>query len=287
MADSGILDTLREGILVADGAMGTMLESAGLKPGMCPELWNVENADAVTGVHRGYADAGADVVLSNTFGASRPKLERYDLGERVAEINAAAVALVRSIGGPFVAASVGPSGKILEPYGDASVAELSEAFEEQMTGCRDADIIWVETMTDIGEARAAVDAAKRATDLPIALTFTYDDTPSGPRTMMGVTPEAAAAEIGDVAVLGVNCGTMDGCMAALQAYRDAGAEMPLVARANAGLPKWEHGRTVFPEGPAAYAESVRPLKEIAGIIGGCCGTTPAHIAAVAAVVREG
>ncbi|MBT5710744.1 5-methyltetrahydrofolate--homocysteine methyltransferase, partial [Candidatus Poribacteria bacterium] len=99
MADSGILDTLREGILVADGAMGTMLESAGLKPGMCPELWNVENADAVTGVHRGYADAGADVVLSNTFGASRPKLERYDLGERVAEINAAAVALVRSIGG--------------------------------------------------------------------------------------------------------------------------------------------------------------------------------------------
>ena len=287
MADGGILDRLSEGILIADGAMGTMLESAGLKPGACPELWNIENADAVRAVHRGYADAGADVVLANTFGGSRPKLERYGLAERVAEINAAAVALVRSIGGPFVAASIGPTGRILEPYGDASVEELSEAFAEQMSACGEADIVWVETMTDLGEARAAVDAANQATDLPVALTFTYDDTPSGPRTMMGVTPEAAASEIGDVAILGVNCGTMDGCLAALQGYREAGAEMPLVARANAGLPKWEHGRTVFPEGPAAYAESVRPLKEIAGVIGGCCGTTPAHIAAVAAVVREG
>ncbi|MAF12464.1 5-methyltetrahydrofolate--homocysteine methyltransferase, partial [Candidatus Poribacteria bacterium] len=117
MADGGILDRLSEGILIADGAMGTMLESAGLKPGACPELWNIENADAVRAVHRGYADAGADVVLANTFGGSRPKLERYGLAERVAEINAAAVALVRSIGGPFVAASIGPTGKILEPYG--------------------------------------------------------------------------------------------------------------------------------------------------------------------------
>jgi 5-methyltetrahydrofolate--homocysteine methyltransferase len=281
MADSGILASLRDGILVADGAMGTMLEAAGMLPGVCPEPWNVENPDAVANVHRGYADAGAGVVLTNTFGGSRTKLERYGLGDRVTEINAAAVDVARGVGAPFVAASIGPTGKILEPYGDATVDELTDAFTEQIAACRDAGIIWVETMTDIGEARAAVTAARRSTDLPIALTFTYDSTRSGPRTMMGVTPEAVAAELGDVAILDVNCGTLDVCVAALRGYRDAGA------RANAGLPRWEHGRTVFPEGPADYAESIRPLAEIAGVIGGCCGTTPAHIKAVAAVIREG
>ncbi len=287
MPDSGILASLRDGILVADGAMGTMLEAAGMQPGVCPELWNVENADAVANVHRGYADAGAGVVLTNTFGGSRTKLERYGLGDRVTEINAAAVDVARGVGAPFVAASIGPTGKILEPYGDATVDELTDAFTEQIAACRDADIIWVETMTDIGEARAAVTAARRSTDLPSARTFTSDSTPAGPRTRMGVTPEAVAAELGDVAILGVNCGTLDVCIAALRGYRDAGARMPLVARANAGLPRWEHGRTVFPEGPADYAESIRPLAEIAGVIGGCCGTTPAHIEAVAAVIREG
>ena len=284
MSGAGILDRLAKGVLIVDGAMGTMLEAAGMEAGACPELWNVENAGAVADVHRGYADAGAGVVLTNTFGGSRPKLERYGLGERVAEINAAAVALARDIDGPFVAASIGPTGKLLEPYGEASVDELSTAFSEQMTACAAADLIWIETMTDLGEARAAVDAAKSSTDLPIALTFTYDSTPSGPRTMMGVTPEAVAQEFDEVAILGVNCGTVEVCLATLQAYRDAGAEMSFVARANAGLPKWEHGRTVFPEGPQAYAESIRPLAEIAGVIGGCCGTTPAHIAEVAAAV---
>jgi|SaaInl4_135m_RNA_FD_contig_71_212952_length_3005_multi_5_in_0_out_0_2 5-methyltetrahydrofolate--homocysteine methyltransferase len=284
MATAGILDRLSKGVLIADGAMGTMLETAGMKPGACPELWNVENASAVADIHRGYADAGAGVVLTNTFGGSRPKLERYGLGERVVEINAAAVALARAIDGPFVAASIGPTGKLLEPYGEATVDELAAAFSEQIEACAAADIIWIETMTDVGEARAAVDAAKRATDLPIALTFTYDSTPSGPRTMMGVTPEAAAEEFDDVAILGVNCGTVEVCLATLQAYREAGAEMSFVARANAGLPKWEHGRTVFPEGPEAYAESIRPLAEVAGVIGGCCGTTPSHIAEVATAV---
>jgi len=287
MPTGEILYSLRDGILIADGAMGTMLENAGLKPGVCPELWNVENPEGVAGVHRGYADAGAGVILTNTFGGSRPKLDKYGLGDEVAALNSAAVENARGILGPFVAASIGPTGHILEPYGDATVEELSEAFAEQMAACKDADILWVETMTDIREARAAVDAAKRATDLPMALTFTYDSTPSGPRTMMGVAPEAAAGEFDDVAILGANCGTMDVCLEALRAYRDSGAKMPLVARANAGLPRWEHGRTIFPEGPAAYAESIRPLTEIAGVIGGCCGTTPAHIAAIAAVVREG
>ncbi len=284
MANDAILDRQREGILIADGAMGTMLEAAGMKPGSCPELWNVENASAVAAIHRDYADAGAGVVLTNTFGGSRPKLERYGLGDRVGEINSAAVAVARGIDGPFVAASIGPTGKLLEPYGEASVDELTDAFSEQIEACADADIIWIETMTDIGEARAAVDAARSSTDLPVAVTFTYDSTPSGPRTMMGVTPEAAAQEFDDVAILGVNCGTVEVCLAALRAYRDAGAEMPFVVRANAGLPKWEHGRTVFPEGPKAYAESIRPLTEIAGVIGGCCGTTPTHITEVEAVI---
>lgn len=287
MANRGILDRLHDGVLIADGAMGTMLEAAGLKPGACPELWNAENPDGVAGVHRAYADAGAGVILTNTFGGSRPKLDKYGLGDEVAALNAAAVENARGIHGPFVAASIGPTGHILEPYGEATVDELSEAFAEQMQACRDADIIWIETMTDVAEARAAVDAARRSTDLPVAVTFTYDDTPSGPRTMMGVAPEAAAAELADVDILGANCGTIDVCLAALRAYRDAGAAMTLVARANAGLPKWEHGRTVFPEGPEAYAESIRPLVEIARVIGGCCGTTPAHIAAVAGVVSGG
>jgi 5-methyltetrahydrofolate--homocysteine methyltransferase len=270
---------LQSGLVIADGAMGTMLQAEGLPVGECPELWNIAHPERVAGIHRAYIAAGAQIVLTNTFGGSRPKLARYGLASRVGEMNRAAVEVARSAGSVLVAASVGPTGHILEPYGEASPSEVEEAFAEQMVALADADVLWIETMTDLREAHIAVAAARSVASRPVAVTFTFEEGARGPRTMMGVSPEDLAQELPDADVVGVNCGTVDVCLGAIAELRKR-TDKPLAGRPNAGRPRLVEHQTVFPTTPERFAEETAPLQEMVAVLGGCCGTTPQHIRAL-------
>jgi 5-methyltetrahydrofolate--homocysteine methyltransferase len=267
-------------LLVADGAMGTMLQAAGLPAGDAPERWNLEHPDKVADVQRAYVEAGAEMVLTNTLGAFRLALRHIGFESRVADCNRAAIRIARRVA-PIVGVSVGPSGEMTEPLGELPRSELFDNYAEQMAACGEADVIWIETISDADEARVAVDAARQETDLPVVLTFTFDAGARGIRSMMGVSPEEVAESFGDVDALGVNCTTPQLCLDALTVYRERLPEMPLVARPNAGRPRFEHGRTVFPSTPTLFLDEVRPLMERVVVLGGCCGTTPEHIRLIA------
>ncbi len=280
--------------IVADGAMGTMLFALGLQQGDSPELWNVERPDAVRSVHRGYIEAGAQVILTNSFGGSRLRLARHDLADRAAELNRAAAHVARAEADAasdpvVVAGSMGPTGALLEPLGNLPFEEAVAAFAEQAQALADggADVLWIETMSDLEEVRAAVEGARRgAPDLPLVTTMTFD---TGGRTMMGVTPEKAAQTLGGYGplALGGNCGTgPDELEAAIAHMHAAAPAAVLVAKANAGVPRVVEGRAIYaatPEDMAAYARRVRAAG--ARIIGACCGSTPAHVRAIAAALK--
>jgi len=275
---------LQERVLILDGAMGTMLQERGLAPGASPEEMNLTAPETVEGVHREYVEAGADIIVTNTFGGSRTKLEHYGLQDRVADINRYAVEIARRAAGPdrFVAASIGPTGRFLEPVGDAGFDEMVEVFAEQVQAfvTAGADLVTMETFLDIRELRAAVFACRECSDLPILAQMTFED---GGRSVLGTPPEAAAAtlEALGVDVIGSNCGLgPDGIYAVLEKMR-AVSSLPLCSQANAGLPVLKDGVTLFPAGPqemTTYHE--RLLRLGVRIIGGCCGTTPRHIAAM-------
>lgn len=273
---SAFRERIQQGLLIADGAMGTMLQAAGLPVGDAPERWNLEHPDRVTAVHRAYVEAGAEMVLTNTLGAFRLALRRMGWESRVAECNRAAIRLAREVA-PIVGVSIGPSGELVEPLGDLSRAELFANYAEQIAACREADVLWIETMSDAEEARTVVEAARRESDLPVVVTFTFEAGARGLRTMMGVSPEEVADAFGDVDALGANCATPSICLEALIVYRERLPKMPLVARPNAGRPRFERGRTLFPSTPTLFLEEVRPLMERVVVLGGCCGTTPEHI----------
>lgn len=274
-------ERIRQGPLIADGAMGTMLQAAGLSPGDVPERWNLERPEQVRAVHRAYVEAGAEMVLTNTLGAFRLALRRIGWESRVAECNRTAIRLAREVA-PIVGVSVGPTGELAEPLGDLPRAELFANYAEQIAACHEADVLWIETMSDADEARTALEAARQESDLPVVVTFTFDTGARGLRTMMGVSPEEVAHAFGDVDALGVNCATPQICLEALTVYRERLPEMPLVARPNAGKPRFERGRTLFPSTPSLFLEEVRPLREHVVVLGGCCGTTPEHIRLLAA-----
>jgi 5-methyltetrahydrofolate--homocysteine methyltransferase len=284
-----ILERLaRNETLLADGAMGTQLFARGLEAGACPELWNAENPEALADIARTYADAGANIILTNTFGGSSIRLGHYNLSDRTAELNSAAVKIARSsvTEDKFIAASIGPSGGMLEPLGDLSVDELRDSFTEQISAVIDAgaDMIAVETMTDIAEATIAVKAARGlSSSIPISATMTFDKTANGFFTIMGVSVKQAAEELAKAGanIVGSNCGNgMELMIEIAQEFKTV-TDLPLLIQANAGLPETEDGKLVYRETPTMMAEGTALLIESGvSIIGGCCGTTPAHIEAM-------
>ncbi len=276
-------------ILICDGAMGTLLQARGLQPGECPELWCVDRPDDVRAIHASYRDAGSDIVECNSFGGSSYKLKHYGLEGTVAEINRRAAELASDVadGRQHVLGSMGPTGEFMAPLGLATEAEFVEAFGAQACALEEggADLAIVETMTALEEAAAAVKAIKTRTGLVAIVSSTFDPLVTGGyATMMGVTPEAfarAALEMG-ADVIGANCGTgPDDMIKIVAALRAAAPATPIIAMPNAGLPVVEEGKTVFKETPEEMASKVPLLVEAgANIIGGCCGTSPAHIAAI-------
>jgi 5-methyltetrahydrofolate--homocysteine methyltransferase len=282
------LQAIKERVLVLDGAMGTMLQARGLKAGGCPEEMNLVAPEVVEGIHREYAEAGADILVTNTFGGSRVKLAHYALEDRVAEVNARAVEIARKAAGRerFVAASIGPTGRFLEPVGDALFDEMVEVFGEQVAAFSDAgaDLITLETFLDIRELRAAMVACRSFSRLPVIAQMTFDD---GGRTVLGTPPEAAAVTLDALGadVIGSNCGLgPEGIFAVLEKMRSV-TSRPLISQANAGLPELRGGVTVFPATPGemtGYHEQMIALG--VRVVGGCCGTTPAHIGAIRAAL---
>jgi 5-methyltetrahydrofolate--homocysteine methyltransferase len=285
-----LLERLTAGeILVCDGAMGTFLQARGLQPGECPELWCVDRPDDVRAIHASYREAGSDIVECNSFGGTAYKLKHYGLEGTVHDINIRAAQLARDVadGTQYVLGSMGPTGEFMAPLGLATEEEFIAAFGAQAKALEEggADAVIVETMTALEEAAAAVKAVKAATSLVVIVSFTFDPQVNGGyATMMGVTPEAfarAAVEMG-ADVIGSNCGTgPDDMIKIVGAIRAAAPDTPIIAMPNAGMPVVEDGETVFKETPEEMAAKVPLLVEAgANIIGGCCGTSPAHIAAM-------
>ena len=273
---------LMEKILILDGAMGTYLQAKGyLKAGACPELLNLEHPEWIEEIHREYIEAGADIVVTNTFGGNRIKLSEYGLQDRVIEINRRAVEIARKAAGEnhFVSTSIGPTGKFAEPIGDLSMEEMIDVFKEQVQGAIEGgtDLFSIETMLDIKEFKAAIIAIRELTDLPIIAMMTFDD---GDRTVLGTPPEVTAivAESLGVDVVGSNCGLGPDTIVQLLRRMGRVTDLPLISQPNAGIPVVKDGKTVFPATPEEMAQYVPDILKAGGrIIAGCCGTTPQHI----------
>jgi 5-methyltetrahydrofolate--homocysteine methyltransferase len=282
----------RKKVLISDGAWGTQLSARGLPLGSLPESWNLERPDEVRAVAAGYVEAGSDIVLTNSFGGSRIKLGKAGLAGKVEEINRRAAELSREAAGEkvLVFASIGPTGEFMAPLGTLSETEVVEAFGEQVRAllAGKPDGLVLETMTDLGEIRAALKAARENSDLPVVACMTFDKGAAGYATMMGVKPEAAAEDLSRAGVdaVGANCGTGVENMTEIVALMAPVTELPVWAKANAGLPELVDGQTVFRQTPGDFGAAAPRLVEAgARIVGGCCGTTPDHIRALCAALR--
>jgi len=286
-----LLDT--QETIVLDGAMGTMLFAAGLQSGAPPEEWNVTYPERIRAVHRHYIDAGSHVILTNSFGGTRYRLKLHNLQDRVYELNEAAARNARAEADAagrlvLVAGSMGPTGELLLPMGNMAFEDARDAFAEQARGLAagGVDLLWVETMSDLEEVRAAVEGVRAVTNLPVAATMSFD---TNGRTMMGVTPARAVRtmkEWGLVAV-GGNCGNgIAEIESVIDAMHREAPEVRLIAKANAGIPQWRNNELIYDATPPVmghYAQRVRALG--ACFIGGCCGNGPDHIAAIAGALR--
>ncbi|MCH7606488.1 MAG: homocysteine S-methyltransferase family protein [Chloroflexi bacterium] len=288
-----ILERLAQGgLLVSDGATGTYLQTHGLEPGGCPEEFNSSHPEVVRGMARAYFDAGSDMVLTNSFGANRFMLGKYGYGDRVAEFNrlAAQHARSQSPAGGYVIGSVGPIGEFLQPLGEVGDAEMLDAFVEQVVALEEggADGVVVETMTALEEAALAIRAAKENTRLAVFATMVFDKGPRGFFTMMGVTPERAVAELEEAGadVVGANCGNGIDIMVELARELRTATSGYLLIHSNAGIPTLKKGEVVYLETPEFMSQRFLALADLGiNIIGGCCGTGPEHIRALAAQLK--
>jgi 5-methyltetrahydrofolate--homocysteine methyltransferase len=277
-----------QGPVLLDGALGTLLQEHGLDDGGSGELWNVERPEVVTAIHQEYAEAGARVLTTNTFGGTAPRLAMHGLEHRVHELNRAGAELATDVArryGVLVAGDLGPTGELLAPLGTMSPAQAQGLFEEQLAGLHAGgiDLVLVETMSDLAEVGAAVAAARAVVpDAPLIATLSFD---TNLRTMMGVRPEDAVAALADAGVdaVGANCGRGPGEIQAIaeQLMRARVEDVLLVAKSNAGLPQLVGDRFVYDASPNDLAEHARVLSELGvDLVGACCGSTPAHIAAM-------
>jgi 5-methyltetrahydrofolate--homocysteine methyltransferase len=288
-----ILSRLQSGrVLVADGATGTMLQAAGLPTGWPPERWVLENPDPIRDLQRAYVEAGSDLIIACTFGANRVRLERVGLADRIVEVNGRAVQIAREAAGDqtYVAADIGPTGKLLAPIGKMTYEQALEIFAEQAAVLAQAgvDVLYIETMSDLNEMKAAVGGAQQAApDIPIFATLSFDH---HGRTNMGVKPEQAAEVLQalGVAAFGVNCGeTLEMTEEAVAKMHEAAPKAPLIAKPNAGKPRMEGREVVYDATPEDMAEYAKKLVALgARVVGGCCGSTPEHIQAIAQAVAD-
>jgi 5-methyltetrahydrofolate--homocysteine methyltransferase len=291
-----VTTALRRGLLIADGAIGTELQRRGLEPGACAEAWNIQHPDQVEEVHRAYVEAGARCVTTNSFRGTRFALAGFGLGDRVTELNRRAAELARAAAGDraWVLGSIGPFGGFLEPLGDTSREQLHSWFLEQAAALLEggADGIVLETMAAKEEVEVGIRAARAAGAALVAAMMTFERGREGCRTMMGVSAADAARFMVDEGadLVGSNCGTglsMTDYAAIVTQFRSA-AGAPILIRPNAGSPVLVGDRVVYGQPPAAMAAEVVLLADAgANIIGGCCGTTPEHIRAFAAVLPGG
>lgn len=281
-----IREMLAAGPLLTDGAWGTQLQARGLALGECPDAWNLSHPEEVRGVARSYVEAGSRVLLTNTFRASPMALAGYGLAERMEEINATGVEHSRAaaaVAGAYVFASVGPSGKLMMA-GEVSEDELRRSFTAQCEALAVAhpDALLLETMSDLGEARVAL-AAARATGIPVVVSFAFDTGRKRDRTMTGVTPEQAAVSMEEAGAdaVGANCGNGIEAFAGVCERMRAVTTLPLWIKANAGMPRIVNGEAVYDTAPEDFAFHLPPLLAAgAGFVGGCCGTSPAFIRAL-------
>ena len=287
-----IQQLVSNGPVLTDGAWGTEFQARGLEAGECPDYWNLTHPDRVEAVARAYVDAGSQVILTNTFRANRLAMERHGLAEHVREINLRGVEISRraAAGRARVFASMGPSGKLLM-MAEVSEDELMTAYTEQTQALAEAgaDALLFETMSDLEEAKVCVRAA-RPTGLPIIVSLAYDSGKNLDRTMMGTTPEVAAAELAEAGadVIGANCGQGIETFASLCQRLRKAAKLPIWIKPNAGLPELVEGGTVYRTAPEAFTlQAPGLLAAGADFLGGCCGTSPEFIRALAVIMRKG
>ena len=280
------LDDLGKKILIFDGAMGTMLQAKGLGVGELPETWNVTHPEVVQSIHRAYVEAGAQIIKTNTFGANALKYQ--DTNYSVAALVAAAVKNAQAAGAPLVALDLGPTGKLLAPYGDLPFEKAVAIYAEVVKAGTDAgaDLILIETMSDTYEAKAAMLAAKENSKLPFVCTFTFD---KEGRLLNGASVRTAftlATGLGASAV-GFNCGVGPAQVQKLMAVATISTDLPLIANPNAGMPVQKNGQTVYEITPSDFANLMVGIAKSGGmLLGGCCGTTPTHIQALAEAVKN-
>jgi 5-methyltetrahydrofolate--homocysteine methyltransferase len=277
-----------DGTTLLDGGMGTLLQESGLDDGGSGELWNVERPEVIAAIHEAYAEAGARILTTNTFGGTRPRLAMHGLADRVHELNRAGAEIATAVArrhGVLVAGDLGPTGELLAPLGTMDHDAARALFEEQLGGLRDGgiDVVLVETMSDLGEVTAAVEAARHVVpEVPVIATLSFD---TNLRTMMGVRPGDAVDVLAEAGVdaVGANCGRGPDEMEAIaeQLARARAGGLLLVAQPNAGLPQLVGDRFVYDASPDELADHARALRDLGvDLVGACCGSTPGHIAAM-------
>ena len=283
---------IQEIVLVSDGAIGSLLFEKGLNPGDCPERFNLKHPEVLAEIAQAYLQAGADIIQTNTFGASPLKLSDYNLDDKTEEINQTAVEIIKQVvdSKALVSGSIGPTGKMLLPYGDIEPAAMKENYKRQIDILIESgvDLLCIETMTDLNEAVIAIQSAREISqNIPIISTMTFDVIPQGCVTIMGNRIPEVCAKLEEVGanVIGSNCGNGTKNMITIAKEFIANTQLPVIIQSNAGIPAIIDDQVVYQETPEEFADFTKILLELGvSIIGGCCGTTPDHIRAIRQIV---